>query len=280
MTGFNNRGVNPGGQPLKGYWVVVDDSGQTNLVWRKVSWTDNLQQQTNCTIAVLVRASDDRSALRDEPFLVVSNNVPFTGVNGRFIEVRVALTRTSATNHPVVYDLTLHGVSSTFPYGFVDYGWPVNEGDAVEFWPVVDAPGPFAYQWHVQYPWMEEGDWTLVPGETNSSYWMTNVDTWVDGTKVKAQLLTGTGETVMLEATELEVGAVRIDIPGTGSLGPATRYPATINVFGQPTSLNSVAVTLWGLSHTRSADMNILLLSPSVSGVGATLYSDAPSVIG
>ncbi|HEY9173318.1 MAG TPA: hypothetical protein VI136_13615 [Verrucomicrobiae bacterium] len=278
MTGFNNRIVNPGGQPLKGYWVVVDDSGQTNLVWRKVSWTDNLAQQTNCSVTVLVRASDDRGALLAKPFREVTNNVPFTGLNGRYIEVRVAMTRASATNNLVIYDLTLHGRSSTFPEGYVDYAWPIHEGDDALFLPVVEAPGPFAYLWYVQYPWMEEWDWTFLPAETNATFLMTNVDTWVDGTRVKAQAITATGESVMLEAAELYVGAVGINLPNSGSSGPASRYPATINVFGQPTNFNTVRVevTVWGLSHTRSADLSVLLVSPLgkqimlMSNVGGT----------
>jgi hypothetical protein len=62
----------------------------------------------------------------------------------------------------------------------------------------------------------------------------------------------------------------------TSGLGPASRYPATIDVLGQPTNLNSVAVTMWGLDHTRTADLNLLLLSPSgkrvilMSNVGGT----------
>jgi len=68
-------------------------------------------------------------------------------------------------------------------------------------------------------------------------------------------------------------------IPATNYVtgaGPASRYPMTINVFGMPTNINSVIVTIWGLSHTRSADLNLLLESPSgkriilMSNVGGT----------
>jgi hypothetical protein len=30
MTGFNERVVNPGMKPFKGYWIVVNDSGMSN----------------------------------------------------------------------------------------------------------------------------------------------------------------------------------------------------------------------------------------------------------
>jgi subtilisin-like proprotein convertase family protein len=56
-----------------------------------------------------------------------------------------------------------------------------------------------------------------------------------------------------------------IGIPAAGSSGAASRYPATINVFGQPTNFNtvSVAVALMDLSHQHSADIDVLLVSPS-----------------
>jgi subtilisin-like proprotein convertase family protein len=74
-------------------------------------------------------------------------------------------------------------------------------------------------------------------------------------------------------------------VPASGSSGPATRYPATINVFGQPTNIANVIVTLAGLSHTRSADLNILLVSPSdkrimlMSNVGGTNGTSGATLI-
>jgi len=88
---FNNRVVNPTLQPLKGYWMVIHDSGRWNQVWQKLTWSNSLP--AGCAMEVYVRASDDRLALANEPFVAVSNNVPFTGVNGRYIEVRLALVR-------------------------------------------------------------------------------------------------------------------------------------------------------------------------------------------
>jgi len=275
MTGFNNRIVNPGGQPLKGYWTVMEDSGRANEFWERVSW--NAALTNGGRVEVWVRAGDDRIGLANEPFLRVSNNVPLIGVNGRFLEVRLALVRDQASQQPVLYDLTLHGRSTVWTEGgYVDYWWPVFEGEDVVFWPVMEAPGPFTYQWYVQYPWMAAWDWAELAGETNATYRMTNVDTWVEGTLVKARVVGGTGESIWIDAAELFVGAVGINLPESGFSGPASRYPSTIHVFGQPANINSVVVTLWGLSHSRSADLNLLLLSPSgkriilMSNVGGT----------
>jgi subtilisin-like proprotein convertase family protein len=70
---------------------------------------------------------------------------------------------------------------------------------------------------------------------------------------------------------------VALDIPdySYADVGPASRYPAKIHVFGQTTNLADVAVTLRGLSHTESEDIIALLVGPSgksvmlMSGVGA-----------
>jgi subtilisin-like proprotein convertase family protein len=275
MTGFNNHIVNPGGQPLKGHWTVVDDSGMAGGFWHAVSWSNYLP--AGCSVEVHVRASDDRVTLAHEAFLAVSNDVPFTGVNGRYIEVRVALTRTNASQQPVLYDLTLHGLSTVWAEaGYVDYSWPVHEGDDVEFWPVVDVPGPLGYQWYALYPWAN--DFVLLDGETNATLVSTNVDSFDDGSSFSVVVTSTTGESLFLEPAELFVGAVGIDIPASGSSGPASRYPATIDVFGQPTNFNrvSVSVTVWGLGHQRSADLSILLVSPAgtnimlMSNVGGT----------
>lgn len=53
-----------------------------------------------------------------------------------------------------------------------------------------------------------------------------------------------------------------IAIPGTGTgPGPANPYPSTITVSGL-TAVTDVNVTLVGLSHTFSADLEILLVGP------------------
>jgi subtilisin-like proprotein convertase family protein len=62
-------------------------------------------------------------------------------------------------------------------------------------------------------------------------------------------------------------------IPGTGTSGPASDYPATIAVSGAPKGIIDVNVVLTGLSHTFPADIDMLLVGPA--GQQAEFLSDA-----
>jgi hypothetical protein len=166
----------------------------------------------------------------------------------------------------------LHGVTSSFtPGAFLDDASAYETEDA-RFTPYVSGAEPLTYQWLVRYPWMTNNQWMMLPGETNSEFVMSNVDSWVGGylddynifhwTQTSVFVTDATGEGMWLGPSYLDVRPLGIDIPISGTLGPASRFPATINVFGQPTNLNSASVTLWGLGHTHSADLDILLVSP------------------
>ena len=269
MTGFNERVVNPALTPLKGYWAVINDSGVAGEVWQTVSWTASLTNGS--AVEVLVRANDDRLLLADQTFVSAPNGVTLTGVKGRFIETRLSMKRENATNQPVVYDLTLNGISSSFNGdAYVGYVSAVETTDAV-FTPTdLVSAGPMSYQWFIQYPWMNPWDLTLLPGETNFSLVITNVDPWLNGgngTYVSERVSDATGEEIWLGPAELYMQPLTNNISGSGTFGPAQRYPMTINVFGQPTNLTSVAVTLSGLSHGHSADLEILLVSPSGTNI-------------
>jgi hypothetical protein len=259
MTGFNNRIVNPAQQPLKGYWVVVDDSGNAGQLWNKVLWTAALTN--GCSLEVYVRAADERAWLGSEVFVAVANDVAFPPIRGRYIEVRLGLTRDDPAKQPVVYDLTLYGVSSGFigDY-FLEDEWAL-EGTNATFGVNLIGAEPMSYQWFRLYPW--ETNWMQVAGATSSTFTITNVDSWVDWTLVSCLVSNGNGESLWLGPAYLDVWPVAISVPNSGSSGAASRYPATINVFGQPTNLNNVVVSLWGLNHTRSADLSVLLVSPS-----------------
>jgi subtilisin-like proprotein convertase family protein len=69
-----------------------------------------------------------------------------------------------------------------------------------------------------------------------------------------------------------------ITLPGsaTNTMGPASRYPATIHVRGEPSNgLSRVEVVLRNLRHAYPGDLDILLVSPS--GAKIMLMSDAGS---
>jgi hypothetical protein len=274
-TGFNERVVNPGMKPFKGYWIVINDSGMINEFWQRVSWNEFTPD--GCAVEVYVRAADDRADLARGTFLAVSNNAPFTGVNGRYIEVRLAMTRDDPSKQPVVYDLTLHGVTSSFtPGAFLDDASAYETEDA-RFTPYISGAEPLTYQWFVQYPWMTNNQWTMLPGETNSEFVMSNVDLWVGGylddynvfhwTQTRLCVTDATGESLWLEPAYLDLRPLEIDIPPFDSTGPASRYPAIINIFGLTTNLARVKVALWGLAHQRSADLDILLVTPCGTNV-------------
>jgi hypothetical protein len=145
------------------------------------------------------------------------------------------------------------------------------------FWTELVGVEPMSYRWYRAYPW--ETNWVEVVGATNWHFVITNVDSWVDGTVVMCWVSNAVGETVWLGPAEVVMEPKLVYIPATNYVtgaGPASRYPMTINVFGMPTNINSVIVTIWGLSHTRSEDLNLLLESPSgkriilMSNVGGT----------
>ena len=275
MTGFNVRIVNPSLKPLKGYWMAVHDSGNAGQLWNKVSWNaTNATPGSGCSVEVYVRAADERTDLGSAVFVQATNNVFFPSIRGRFIEVRLAMIRDDPNKQPVLYDLTLYGVSSGFTGDYFLFGATAEEGDDAEFSTDLVGAEPVGYQWFLQYPW--ETNMTQIVGATNSYLVISNVDSWVgayvnpDGTPhwtLASVLVTnGNGESLWLGPNYLDVLARTDTLPATNYptyQGPATRYPITNHVFGLPTNFNSVnvTVTLYGLSHSRSGDLSILLVS-------------------
>jgi hypothetical protein len=256
MTGFNNRVVNPGLKPLKGYWSVINDSGLPGEIWNRVSW--NAFLTNGCSIEVYVRASDSRATLGSETFAFITNGAALAGIEGQFIEVRLAITRDDANKQPMLYDLTLNGTSSGFAGSGLMEDYAAFETDDAYFYADVIGPEPMTYQWFVQYPWTNQ--WTFLPAVTGPELVLTNVDQWDDGTLFKVLASNGNGESLWLSPAELWVFPLSIIIP---SYGPAARYPATINVRGEPSSLGSVEVALYSLTHYHPDDLDVLLISPS-----------------
>lgn len=119
----------------------------------------------------------------------------------------------------------------------------------------------------------------LVPGQTNATLVLTNVDSWdawdawdenEPSTWFGVVVTSATGERLFVGPAKLTVIPRAISIP---SSGVASRYPATIEVFGQSTNFNSVQIILYHLYHDRPEDLDILLASPT--GTNIMLMSDA-----
>jgi streptogramin lyase len=103
MTGFQQRNF----AQRQGNWTDIHDSGVANKDWATVRWNQEAQGSTpaNTTITVFVRASDDESTLPNQQFVEVANGVPFNGVFGRYLEIKVFLRTTQVTVSPVLSDL-------------------------------------------------------------------------------------------------------------------------------------------------------------------------------
>ncbi|GIX50733.1 MAG: hypothetical protein KatS3mg132_927 [Limisphaera sp.] len=154
--------------------------------------------------------------------------------------------------------------------GWLDDTWAYETEDA-HFQAQVIAPEPIAYRWYILYPWTNE--FAELPAVTGPILTLTNVDLWDDWTMVSVLVSNAAGETLWLGPATLSVYPLAISIPGSGTMGPASRYPATIHVRGMPSQLASVRVILYDLRHTRPDDLDILLVSPS--GKKIMLMSDA-----
>ena len=151
MTGFNERVVNPSFKPFKGYWMAINDSGNPKQLWNRVSWTAPALPD-GCSVEVYVRTADERTNLSLASFTAVSNNIPFSPIRGRFIEVRLGMTRDDSANQPTVSDLTLYGISSAFSGDEVLFGADADEGGDAYFWTDLVGAG-VGYRWFRQYPW-------------------------------------------------------------------------------------------------------------------------------
>jgi len=89
-----------------GSWQVTYDSGAANTEYGRISW--NGATPAGTTLSAQYRASNDPAALSSLPFQPVQNGVSFSGVFGRYVDVRVSFTRpANGAVTPVLFDLTI-----------------------------------------------------------------------------------------------------------------------------------------------------------------------------
>ncbi len=104
MTGY----VAIGTTSPQGTWTVTYDGLLPGTEWGTATWHGDEPQGTS--IGVEVRAADDPSGLPGMPFVPVTSGTVFSGVTGRYIEMRTTLSRGGSVNlTPVLYDLTIEG---------------------------------------------------------------------------------------------------------------------------------------------------------------------------
>ena len=79
-------------------------------------------------------------------------------------------------------------------------------------------------------------------------------------------------------ALGIETGPVDVAIPGTGTSGPASPYPATRTVSGHTGLITDLDVSIDGIWHQRPDDLDLLLVGPQ--GQKVVLMSDACGSLG
>ncbi|UCH82945.1 MAG: T9SS type A sorting domain-containing protein [Candidatus Latescibacterota bacterium] len=93
-----------------GTWTVVHDSGEPGIEWGNVRWNDEPEgaEPAGTNIKVEVRAADTIVGLPSQTWVEATNGMDFSGMYGRYVEIRATLSRdTDVTDTPVLSDLTI-----------------------------------------------------------------------------------------------------------------------------------------------------------------------------
>ena len=100
----------------QGSWTVTYDSGSAGTQFGTITTTTQLFAGTD--IQVVVRAADSAADLGSTDFTTVQSAVGFTGIQGRFAEIRVDFNRDDPLGPaPVLFDLTIEAVNVVKPPG-------------------------------------------------------------------------------------------------------------------------------------------------------------------
>lgn len=98
-----------------GSWTVVFDAGAANTEFGRIGW--NALVPANTSFAVSFRASNSLAGLDALPFVPAVNGQAFSGVFGRFVQIRADFMRAnpSVTASPVLFDLTIEALEGPPP---------------------------------------------------------------------------------------------------------------------------------------------------------------------
>ncbi|HEX5850537.1 MAG TPA: Ig-like domain-containing protein [Rubrobacter sp.] len=127
---------------------------------------------------------------------------------------------------------------------------PTNVSDG-DFWPQAPA-GPYSTSLDAFDNEAANGSWKLFVVD----------DTGDDGGDIEGGW-----------SLSIDTGPVDLAIPGTGTSGPASFYPATRTVSGQEGLISDLDVTIDGIWHQNPDDLDLLLVGPQ--GQKVILMSDA-----
>jgi RHS repeat-associated protein len=92
-----------------GSWTVLHDSGVTNQTWGVLKWTTVLTNDPQVTVSY--RATNSLASFTNLTFRTATNGTPFSAT-GRYVEIRVTMTKDATTNQPALLDLTLSAVTN------------------------------------------------------------------------------------------------------------------------------------------------------------------------
>jgi streptogramin lyase len=89
-----------------GTWTVVQDGGNADVPWGKVTWNTESEGSVpaGTSITVEARAANTEADLAGEAFVPVGNGALFS-LTGRYIEVRATLTASPSGESPVLSDV-------------------------------------------------------------------------------------------------------------------------------------------------------------------------------
>lgn len=111
---FTGQVIAQGAQP-NGTWTVVYDSGATTTEFGRISWNASVPASTG--LVVEYRAANLVAQLDSLPYLTATNGQPFSGVFGRFVQIRVSFTRATPQTlaSPQLFDLTIETLAPPPP---------------------------------------------------------------------------------------------------------------------------------------------------------------------
>jgi hypothetical protein len=131
-------------------------------------------------------------------------------------------------------------------------------------------------------------------GPKNATFTLSLTEAASEPVVVRYFTVDGTASSTAGAIPYTSAGPITIPAGNPGAPGPASPYPATVNVFGVPGVVQSVAVRLNSLTHTQPTDLDVLVVGPggqtafvmsdvcqqggAVTGVTVTLRDGAPAI--